>query len=974
MAPLLGVIAILALQRVSVAPQDPRSVLVQATRAIEGDSAAAVARVWSTRLVRHPDDWGAALGLATLARLRYVYDTADSGFSRLIRDAGAAGPRAVAYVAGARLELGQGLQMRGLSAGADSAYAEAAANARQAGDLGLQAEALIALAGVRARTHGPQAGDSLLRRAATLIPRQDFLLQSEYRCSRAALLQMTGRPEVVTEARAGADLARLVQVRRQHANCLRILAASLVDRGFNDSGLVVFRDVVSELAAAHDRAALASALQWRGFLFNTDYRFGPAREDLLRAVQEGIASGAQSPHAWALLNLAQLSAWAGDLPSARQYGDSAAGLFQSQADRWGLWTLRGLQGQVAYLSGDRAAARTYIEEALAGAEATGYAPSIVTGNMGLAALDLDEGELADAERHLNRARSVARDHQLPGLDAGLTYRFSRLAVRRGHLEVAERELRRGLRAVTANQPAAAYEWRAGLADVLMRRGRVADAEAELRAANDALDSVRAAVADRELRTLVLQSLREFRDPDLGIPWVLAGLVASGRSAAAFELAERLKSRGLLDRMILRDALRQREATPLGPLDSMRHFSPHVTTGDVAAALPDSGTALLEYVTGGEGAPTTLFVVTRAGVRAMRLAPLDSLAADVRRFTTLIEAGENPRELGRALGDAVLAPALQALPAVVTHLVVVPDAGLQQLPLEALTLDGGRLVVERFSLSVVPSAGVAVHLWRRAPSTRPVDLLAFGDPRFARETDAGGEAAVYRSAFDANGGLPRLAASAAEVRAVARYADESEVRLRDQASEAYLKRSPLNRYRILHFAAHAMVDEQAPTRTALALAPGDGEDGFVTPGDLAALDLDADLVVLSACRTAEGVDVRGEGVEGLTAPLLQAGARVVLATRWRVGDREAAKFVERFYGELAAGKPTGMALTAAKRDALRSGQLPAIWAAFSLVGDPDVRIPLHVPARLWRLWVGLGVLVLLAGYGFVTRKGRTAERN
>ncbi|MGH7536669.1 MAG: CHAT domain-containing protein [Gemmatimonadales bacterium] len=74
------------------------------------------------------------------------------------------------------------------------------------------------------------------------------------------------------------------------------------------------------------------------------------------------------------------------------------------------------------------------------------------------------------------------------------------------------------------------------------------------------------------------------------------------------------------------------------------------------------------------------------------------------------------------------------------------------------------------------------------------------------------------------------------------------------------------------------------RTALALTPGQGEDGFVTPGELAGLRLDADLVVLSACRTAGGVVVDGEGVQGLTAPLLAAGARSVVATSWQVGDQ------------------------------------------------------------------------------------------
>ena len=132
--------------------------------------------------------------------------------------------------------------------------------------------------------------------------------------------------------------------------------------------------------------------------------------------------------------------------------------------------------------------------------------------------------------------------------------------------------------------------------------------------------------------------------------------------------------------------------------------------------------------------------------------------------------------------------------------------------------------------------------------------------------------------------------------------------------------------------------------ALALTPGDGEDGFVTPGDLGRLRLNADLVVLSACRTAGGVVVDGEGMQGLTAPLLEAGARSVVATSWRVGDTRIVPLVERFYAGLARGLPVVDALRAAKLEARRSGAPPAVWAAFTIVGDPFATVALRPFAR------------------------------
>jgi len=269
---------------------------------------------------------------------------------------------------------------------------------------------------------------------------------------------------------------------------------------------------------------------------------------------------------------------------------------------------------------------------------------------------------------------------------------------------------------------------------------------------------------------------------------------------------------------------------------------------------------------------------------------------------------------------------------------------------------------------------------RAPNTAPLRLLAYGDPAFAnpgssptRGTSAG-EAELYRSAFDSAGGLPRLEASAREAALVARYADESEVRTRDRASAAYLKRAPLDRFRVLHLATHALVDERAVTRTALAVAPGEGEAGFLGPSDLAALELNADLVVLSACRSAGGVVVDGEGVQGLTAPLLEAGARAVVATQWRIGDRSTVDFVDEFYRAMADGRTIGDALQTAKVAALRRGAPAREWAAFTVIGDPMVSVPFHAPRPRTPWWAigGAALLALATAYGFLTRRRKSAE--
>jgi CHAT domain-containing protein len=149
--------------------------------------------------------------------------------------------------------------------------------------------------------------------------------------------------------------------------------------------------------------------------------------------------------------------------------------------------------------------------------------------------------------------------------------------------------------------------------------------------------------------------------------------------------------------------------------------------------------------------------------------------------------------------------------------------------------------------------------------------------------------------------------------------------------------------VLHLATHALVDDRVLTRSAIALAPSAGEDGLVDPSELAAMRIDAELVVLSGCRTAGGVVLEGEGVQGLTEPLLEAGARAIVASNWAVGDRTTLPFIDRFYAHMARGLRAGDALRAAKLDALRDGVRPSTWAAFTIVGDARVRPALRDPS-------------------------------
>jgi CHAT domain-containing protein len=220
----------------------------------------------------------------------------------------------------------------------------------------------------------------------------------------------------------------------------------------------------------------------------------------------------------------------------------------------------------------------------------------------------------------------------------------------------------------------------------------------------------------------------------------------------------------------------------------------------------------------------------------------------------------------------------------------------------------------------------------------------------------------------------LRRSADEARLVAKFSPASVVRLGAHATAFYLKHTDLVPFRVVHFATHTLVDEHTAARSALVLAGGQGESGFVGPEELANLRLNADLVVLSSCRSGGGVVVNGEGLQGLTAPLVQAGARSVVATQWEIGDQAALKFVGALYRHLAQGHSVGEALRLAKLDGMRRGAPPREWAAFMVTGDPSVRIPLRTPSGSrwgWLLAVAVGAAGV-AAYSLRTRSRRSGE--
>ncbi|HEX4950132.1 MAG TPA: CHAT domain-containing protein, partial [Blastocatellia bacterium] len=150
---------------------------------------------------------------------------------------------------------------------------------------------------------------------------------------------------------------------------------------------------------------------------------------------------------------------------------------------------------------------------------------------------------------------------------------------------------------------------------------------------------------------------------------------------------------------------------------------------------------------------------------------------------------------------------------------------------------------------------------------------------------------------------------------------------------------LSDYRIVHFATHATINQQHPELSGIVLSQvneqGQPRNGFLRLHEIYNLRLSAELVVLSACETALGKEVKGEGMIGLTRGFMYAGAPRVAASLWRTDDRAAAEFMKRFYQRLLGENMTAAAALRAAQIALSQNkrwEAPYYWAAFTLQGE------------------------------------------
>lgn len=578
---------------------------------------------------------------------------------------------------------------------------------------------------------------------------------------------------------------------------------------------------------------------------------------------------------------------------------------------------------VAYRNlGDPVSAETAFREAMAIYEAEGDRAGLSNAwlNLGLVHhLNLRQPQAAEAafREALRFARASGdRSEEIQDL-----FYLGGLLLEQNRLDEARAAFSQSL-AAAGRSGSAEGRWSAleGLGRVAAASGEEARAVELLEQAMAEIERVRSSLRRSTLRS---RFFGERRPVYAAAVEILARMPGDGSAERALDIVQRAKLRELLD--VLGGG--GQSAEPL-------------RTADLRDRVGNG--VLLEYFLGEKN--LFLWIVREDGVRMADLGPYGPILADVAAVHDALSRRRepDPARLAR-LSKTLLEPAEEIRE---REARIAPDGALRYLPFELL---GSPALVDRTAVSYLPS-GSALGWLRSLSGINPVNtLIALGAPEIPEGSAAGLLAARYS--------LPPLPSAEREIRRISEILPgRHDLYTGRNASEDDLRRAMVSGSRIVHLAAHTVIDERPGRGAAILLAPGAANDGLLYPEEIAAFPYTADLTVLAACRTALSPGAEeGDALSGLTGAFLAAGSSGVLATLWEVEDSATAAFMEQFYYEIGKGSRPAEALSRTKRRFRQDPRWsrPDLWAGFVLTGEVP-RVAYHN-----RLRYAIGALVLAA---------------
>ena len=410
------------------------------------------------------------------------------------------------------------------------------------------------------------------------------------------------------------------------------------------------------------------------------------------------------------------------------------------------------------------------------------------------------------------------------------------------------------------------------------------------------------------------------------------MISQGESAEAFDRLQAYKGRTLLERM-------------LGPGS---RYNEHLSQSEVSSttlielqsSILNEDELFLDFYLGPKR--LLLFAITQDDVIARHVVAGDELEARLLAYRQLLSSSASVDVASITEAGSHLFKMLFGESGVILgkqqKIIVSSDGVLNLFPFQELPGAEDRYWTR------TPSAAILSRI-RRAESSSSDDLKLL-----ALSSKLGGQGAELEGALREVDALEHS------------FHHVTQMRLDDSPGES--ESVELTGYDILHIAAHTENDDQSPWQSSIRFS----SENELRAADVAELQLDAQLAVLSSCTSAGGAYLSGEGLLGLSSAFLSAGVPTVLATLWAVDDMATAHFVEHFYDALAAGETCNVALASAQ-EALKiqaETQHPYYWAGFVLIGEGEGRHPL-VRRSTWLLWLmGLSLVLILFSVGRLRR--------
>ena len=596
-------------------------------------------------------------------------------------------------------------------------------------------------------------------------------------------------------------------------------------------------------------------------------------------------------------------------------------------------------------------------------------------------LDSRTGQLADARRNYDEALKLATEASNQGWQAAAHASLARLAQQQGDLDGALRSMQQALALIESERAHIdAPDLRTGYfstkrsyyelhVDILMQLDRAHPDNGHAAAALIAAEHARA----REVQEQLAQRAIDI-DSHVDAKLLEAQSTAQDRlRALAFQLAQipgddSVRRKGLQDRINEAsrelDSVRGRVRAANPRFAELTHPT-SLALDELRNRLLDEDVSVLEFWLGER--QSYVWVITRQSLRAFRLAARSAIESEAEAFlekllapTRASAAGsvqqraraeealiEDLRHRGRALGAQILP--MEARPLLRKVVAVVGDGPLQRVPFALLDLSGTAPASAVTAYVYLPSMSTLRALRTLPPNQAArTSVAVVADPVFhvtdarlpgrTAEAPAATNELVLRAASEAGvSDLRRLPATREEAQSIRALADgASWIALDFAANRKAALEAPWERYSIVHFATHALVNSRHPELSGIVLslydAKGRGEDGFLRASDIFNLKMPADLVVLSVCESAVGRDVGAEGPANLARAFFYAGAHRVVASLWPVDDRASVVFMRSFYrGMIERRLAPHDALTAAQRELRETPRWrnPYYWAPIRL---------------------------------------------